>query len=66
MRQICYVCDKPIDGEPVPVGNETYRHQRCEPGSKRWLAAQEAKPKKERSALYKYFKRGKDEMRPLF
>lgn len=56
MKQTCYVCNHVIDGTPVYIGQDKYRHMRCEAGGKRWMRVQEAKPKRQRSALFEVFK----------
>lgn len=33
----CYVCDREIKATAVYVGQGKYRHERCCPGSARWL-----------------------------
>ncbi len=40
--QVCYVCSHKITGEPVYIGQDKYRHRRCEPGSVRWMNSQRA------------------------
>jgi hypothetical protein len=46
---------------PVYVGKDMYRHESCAPGSSRWMRVQEAKPKKHRSEIYRYFLLDKSE-----
>lgn len=33
----CYVCGRTIKSTPVYIGKGIYRHERCYPGSARWL-----------------------------
>ena len=61
IKQVCYVCKQTITGVPVYIGKELYRHQRCEPGMQRWLDAQAARPKKERSTMLSYYLTTKEE-----
>jgi len=37
LQTICYVCGKIIKGKEICIGNNMYRHQRCRPGTYRWL-----------------------------
>ena len=60
MTPICYVCNHIITGNPVYIGGsavgiERYRHQRCAPGTVRWMEAQTALPQELRSELYEFF-----------
>ena len=48
--EICYVCEKGIRGGKVVIGSLA-RHEKCEPGSKNWLASKVGRD----SGLRKYF-----------
>jgi hypothetical protein len=50
----CYVCNRTITGDPVYIGQELYRHKRCEPGSARWMQSARA----EISDVTEYFVEG--------
>ncbi len=50
-EQKCYVCGKDWGKEPLKyVGAGTYRHEKCRPGSNRWLRFQPDSP------LNKYYR----------
>jgi hypothetical protein len=37
-KYYCYVCGKKIKGDDgVYIGNNTWRHKKCKPGSVQWL-----------------------------
>lgn len=37
-KDYCYVCGKRIkDNDSVYIGNNTWRHKKCKPGSIQWL-----------------------------
>lgn len=48
--KMCYVCEKKITGHPVYIAADPkhpegqHRHNRCEPGSKRWLECKKDSP----------------------
>lgn len=50
--QTCYVCEHKITGQPQYIGQDMYRHKRCEPGSARWFNSARAKV----SELAPYFR----------
>lgn len=58
-KPICYVCKRMIQKKPIYIGNEIYRHKRCEAGSQKWMKIQRRKTKN-RSELYDYFVGEKD------
>lgn len=42
-REVCYVCERKINGKPEAIGGGLYRHPRkCRPGSKRWMESNRA------------------------
>ncbi len=41
---------------PVYVGQDKYRHQKCEAGSAAWMKMQKHLPKRKRSEFYEVFK----------
>lgn len=49
--RLCYVCGRKVTGTPIYIGQDKWRHHRCEPGSARWLASKQA----EVSEVTKYF-----------
>lgn len=56
MKPNCYVCGRVIQKDALYIGQDLYRHHSsCEPGNKRWMEIQKARPAKLRSELYPYF-----------
>ncbi len=50
---ICYVCNKDISGITTYITGGLFRHDRCAPGSARWLASARARV----SGLTEFFER---------
>ncbi len=44
---------------PISIGNDIYRHRRCEPGGSKWMQIQASLPRRKRSEFYDYFLMGK-------
>jgi len=36
----CYVCKKNIAENPVHIGEGIFKHRRCAPGTKKWMASE--------------------------
>ena len=49
--EVCYVCNRKIHGTPKYIGQDKYRHIRCDPGSQRWLDSEVGK----KSELREFF-----------
>jgi hypothetical protein len=41
--EVCFVCGNTIKDKSVFVGQEKYRHIRCQPGGARWMKSTRAK-----------------------
>lgn len=52
-EKICYVCGHGIRNSPIYIGQGRYRHERCFPGSQRWLQSEVGKC----SSMYEFFAR---------
>ena len=48
-KRTCYVCNKVIQGNPVYICGDKWRHERCSPGSKRWMRSDVGKSSDSRS-----------------
>jgi hypothetical protein len=53
--ETCFVCGNKITGHPVDIGQDKYRHHRCEPGGARWMQSERAKV----SDVTQYFREAK-------